>query len=54
MWVCAGVIVGALGLLLITGSTLYLLPAIGCVLMMAAMMWLMMSLPGRRGRSDGS
>ena len=49
MWMCAAVVVGAVVLLLVTGSTVYLLPAIGCVLMMAVMMWLMMGI-GRSRR----
>lgn len=55
MWMCAAVVVGAVVLLLVTGSTVYLLPAIGCVLMMAVMMWLMMGIGrSRRDRSGGS
>jgi hypothetical protein len=38
MWMCAAVVVIALVVVAATGSALYILPAIGCVLMMGAMM----------------
>ena len=58
MWMCAAMVVVALVVVLATGSALYILPAVGCVLMMGAMMWMMMGGMGRHGggqdRSDRS
>ena len=50
MWMCVGIAVVALVVVLATGSALFIVPALGCMLMMAAMMWMMMG--GRRGGSD--
>lgn len=55
---CAAMVVVALVVVLATGSALYILPAVGCLLMMGAMMWMMMAGMGRHGggpdRSDRS
>lgn len=53
MWMCGAMVVGAIVLLLVTGSAFAFLPVLGCVAMMLAMMW-MMSGMGRGGRhGDG-
>ena len=52
MWMCAAMAVGALVVVLATGSALYILPAVGCMLMMGAMMWMMMGGMGGRGRGS--
>jgi hypothetical protein len=49
MWICAAMIVVALALVLVTGSGFYLLPVVGCVLMMGVMMWAMAGMSGRGG-----
>ena len=55
MWMCAAMVVIALVVVAATGSGLYILPAVGCVLMMGAMMWMMMgAMGGHRGGSDRS
>ena len=55
MWMCAAMVVVALVVVLATGSTLFILPAIGCMLMMGAMMWMMMAgMGGHGGGSDRS
>jgi hypothetical protein len=41
MWMCGAMIALALVLLVVSGNPAALLPAIGCVLMMAAMMSMM-------------
>lgn len=52
---CAAMVAVALVFVLATGSALYLLPVVGCVLMMGAMMWMMMGgMSGRGGGSDRS
>lgn len=43
MWICVAMVVIALVVVAATGGTLYILPAVGCVLMMGAMMWMMRS-----------
>jgi hypothetical protein len=51
MWICGAMIVGALVVVLVTGSTAAFLPVIGCVLMMVAMMAMMGGMAGHgRGR----
>ena len=53
MWMCVAMVVIALVLVAATGSGLYILPAVGCVLMMGAMMWMVMgAMGGRGGPSD--
>ena len=54
MWMCAAMVAVALVAVLVTGSAWYILPALGCMLMMGAMMWLMMGAMGGRGGSDRS
>jgi hypothetical protein len=49
MWICAAMIVVAIVLVLATGNGFYLLPVVGCVLMMGAMMWLMAGMSGHGG-----
>ena len=51
MWMCGAMVLVALVFVLATGSALPLLPVIGCVLMMGAMMFMMGGM-GRRG-GDG-
>lgn len=41
MWMCGAMVLGALLVVLITGKTAALLPAIGCVVMMVVMMQMM-------------
>ena len=41
MWMCGAMVLVALIVVLATGSVFALLPAIGCVVMMGAMMWMM-------------
>ena len=53
IWMCVALVVVALVLVLATGSGAYfVLPALGCMLMMGAMMWMMMG--GMGGRGGGS
>jgi hypothetical protein len=55
VWMCAAMVVAALVIVLATGSALYIIPALGCMLMMGAMMWMMMGgMGGRGGGSDRS
>ena len=50
IWMCVAVVAVALVLVLVSGSgTWFVLPALGCALMMGAMMWMMM---GGRGGSQ--
>jgi hypothetical protein len=52
MWMCGAMVLVALVFVLATGSGFFLLPVIGCMLMMGAMMFMMMR--GMGGRGDGS
>ena len=55
MWMCAAMVVVALVAVAATGNGFFILPALGCMLMMGAMMWLMMGgMSGRDGGSDRS
>jgi len=55
MWICAAMVVVALVVVLVTGSALYILPALGCVLMMGVMMWMIVGgMGGHGGDSDRS
>ena len=55
MWMCAAMVVVALVVVLGTGNALFILPAIGCTVMMGAMMWMMMGgMGGHRSGSDRS
>ena len=50
IWMCVAVVAVALVLVLVSDSgTWFLLPALGCALMMGAMMWMML---GGRGGSQ--
>lgn len=50
IWMCVALVVVALVLVLSTGSSgFFVLPLLGCMLMMGAMMWMMMGGMGRRG-----
>ena len=48
---CGAMVLGALAVVLLTGSAFALLPVIGCVLMMVVMMQIMGGMGGRG--SDG-
>jgi hypothetical protein len=51
IWMCVALVVVALVLVASTGSgTFFVLPLLGCMLMMGAMMWMMM---GGRGAGSG-
>ena len=52
MWLCGAMIVVAVVMVVVTGSAAFLLPVMGCVLMMGAMMWLMAGMGGH-GRGKG-
>ena len=58
IWMCAAVLLVALVIVLATGNAFFIIPVLGCMLMMGAMMWMMMGAMGGRGggsdRSDGS
>jgi hypothetical protein len=47
MWMCAGMVAVALIVVLVTGNAALALPAVGCVLMMGVMMYMMGGM-GRR------
>ena len=42
MWICGAMIAVAVIAVALTGNAALLLPAVACVLMMGAMMWMMM------------
>ena len=46
MWICGAMIVVALVAVAVTGNAFVLLPALGCLVMMAMMMWMMGSMMG--------
>ena len=46
MWMCGAMVVGALIIVLATGSAVAFLPVIGCVLMMGVMMAMMGGMGG--------
>jgi hypothetical protein len=52
MWICGAMILAAAVLVVVTGSALWLLPVLCCVVMMGAMMFVMAGM-GRHGRGDG-
>ena len=55
MWICGAMIAVALVVVAVTGNAFVLLPALGCLAMMAMMMWMMGSMMGghaQRGSSD--
>ena len=54
MWMCAAMLLGALIVVLVTGSAFALLPVIGCVLMMVVMMMVMMGATGGHGDRRGN
>jgi len=49
MWMCGAMVVVAVILVVATGSAYWLLPVIGCVLMMGAMMYMMAAIGSRGG-----
>jgi hypothetical protein len=53
MWMCGAMVVGALIVVLVTGSGFAFLPVVGCVLMMLVMMWMMGGMGGGNHRGDG-
>ena len=54
MWMCGAVIVVALAFVLATGSAVYVLWPLACMVMMGGMMWLMMRGGGRGDGPDRS
>ena len=54
IWMCVAVVAVALVLVFATGSgAWFVLPFLGCALMMGAMMWMMMGGMGGRGGGSG-
>jgi len=53
MWMCGAMVLGALAIVLLTGSAFAFLPVIGCVLMMVVMMQMMGGMGGRGDRRGG-
>lgn len=51
MWMCAAMVAAAIGIVLVTGNVLALLPIVGCVLMMIVMMSMMGGMGGPDDRS---
>ena len=51
MWMCGGMVAVALIAVLVTGSAAFLLPALGCVLIMGVMMYMMMGMGGHDGHN---
>jgi hypothetical protein len=56
MWMCAVMVAVAVVIVAATGIGIYIMPALGCMLMMGAMMWMMGRMAGHGGsdRSDRS
>lgn len=54
MWMCGAMLAAALVVVAVTGNAFVLLPAIGCVAMMAMMMWMMMGAMGGNARDHSS
>jgi NADH:ubiquinone oxidoreductase subunit 6 (subunit J) len=52
MWMCGAMIVGAVVIVLATGSPLAVLPVVGCILMLVVMMQMMGAMGRQRGRRD--
>jgi hypothetical protein len=52
MWMCGAMVLVALVVVLATGTAYFLLPVIGCVVMMGAMMLMMGGIGGRGGHGD--
>jgi hypothetical protein len=46
MWICGAVIALAVVVVAVGGSAFILIPALGCMAMMGAMMWMMMRMGG--------
>jgi hypothetical protein len=53
MWMCGGMVVVALVIVLATGSAFAFLPVLGCVLMMVVMMQMMGGMGGHDRDRDG-
>jgi hypothetical protein len=51
MWMCGAMVAIALVVVAATGNAFVLLPALGCVAMMAMMMWMMIGIGGQRDHS---
>ena len=49
MWMCGAMVLVALVIVLVTGSVFFLVPVIGCVLMMGAMLYMMGGTGGHSG-----
>ena len=54
MWMCGAMVLVALVLVLATGSAGFLLPVIGCMLMMGVMMYMMAAMGGHGGHGGDS
>jgi hypothetical protein len=54
MWLCGAMVAVALVAVVATGNAAFVLPAVGCVFMMGAMMWMMGGVARRGGGSEPS
>ena len=54
MWMCGAMIAVALVVVAATGNAFVLLPALGCLAMMAMMMWMMIGMSGQRDHSPAA